>query len=225
MQESEPSMQSSEQKQTPEPLGKRSKSASRSLPPAALNDVIGPEHRWVSAKTLAALFDLDEKWLEDARGGRKEVDGPPFQKLGNADNSPVRYNLARALEWMSRFPTVVNTSGKTFAQFQSVSGFLRERSPQEPWLFGRFGGDLIDVVELLNRGLLDDGQELDLAWLTFYEWLALAASDSIIGPEIQLALDRISDVALSRYEDQLLKPKVGVQQEADVPLSKPADSI
>lgn len=225
MQESEPSMQSSEQKQPHEPLGKRSKSVSRSLPPAALNDVIGPAHRWLSPKALAALLDLDEKWLEDARGGRKEVDGPPFQKLGNADNSPVRYNLARALEWMSRFPTVVNTSGKTFAQFQSVSGFLRERSPQEPWLFGRVGDDLIDVVELLNRGLLDDGQELDLAWLTFYEWLALAASGSSIGPEIQLALDRISDVALSRYEGQLLKQKAAEQHEAAATLGKQADSI
>lgn len=216
-------MQSSGQKHLPGPLGKRSISAPRSLPPAALNDVLGPEHRWLSPKALAALFDLDEKWLEDARGGRKEVDGPPFQKVGNADNSPVRYNLARAVEWLNRFPTVVNTSGKTFAQFQSVSGFLRERSPQEPWLFGRVWGELLDVVELLNRGLLDGGQELDLAWLTFYEWLALAASDSSIGPEIQLTLDRISDVALSRYEDQLLKQKVAVQYEAPATLGKQPD--
>ena len=153
-------MQSSEQKHSPEPLGKRSKPASRSLRPSALSDVIGPEHRWVSAKTLAALFDLDEKWLEAARGGRKEVDGTPFQKLGNADNSPVRYNLAQAFVGMRRFPRVVNTAGQSFAQFQSIGDFLRLQSFSEPWLFGWHGDELLDVVKPLNRGLLEDDEHV-----------------------------------------------------------------
>lgn len=197
-------MQSSEQKQPPEPLGKRSKSISRSVPPAALNDVIGPEHRWVSAKTLAALFDLDEKWLEDARGGRKEVDGPPFQKLGNADNSPVRYNLAQAFDWMSRFPTVVNTAGKSFAQFQSVGDFLRLRSFTEPWLFGWHGDELLDVVELLNRGLLADDSSVSLGWLTFPEWIFLSLGDARCSHDLRVAIDQLADHASALYEDRLM---------------------
>lgn len=197
-------MQSLEQKQPPEPLGKRSKSASRSLPPAALNDVIGPEHRWVSAKTLAALFDLDEKWLEDARGGRKEVDGPPFQKLGNADNSPVRYNLAQAFDWMRRFPTVVNTAGKSFSQFQSVGDFLRLRSFTEPWLFGWHRDELLDVVELLNRGLLVDDGSVSLGWLTFPEWMFLSLSDARCSHDLRVAIDQLADHAVALYEDRLM---------------------
>jgi hypothetical protein len=215
MQVREPSMQSSEQKQSPEPLGKRSKAVSRSLPPAALNDVIGPEHRWVSAKTLAALFELDEKWLEDARGGRKEVDGSPFQKLGNADNSPVRYNWALALDWMRRFPTVVNTAGKTFAQFQSVGDFLRLRSFTEPWLFGWHGNELLDVVELLNRDLLSDDDSVSLGWLTFPEWVFLSQGDIRFGGALQVVIDQLAGHALALHEDRLIT-RIAEAPESDV---------
>ena len=204
MQVREPSMQSSEQKQSPDPLSERSTAVSRLLPPAALSDVIGPEHCWVSAKTLAALFELDEKWLEDARVGRKEVDGPPFQKLGNGDNSPVRYNLALALDWMQRFPTVVNTAGKTFAQFQSVGDFLRLRSFTEHWLFGWHGNELLDLVELLNRDLLSDDDSVSLGWLTFPQWVFLSQSDVRFGGALQVAIDQLAGHTFARYEDRLI---------------------
>jgi hypothetical protein len=196
-----------EQKQSAETQSARRDPKQRALSVDALNDVIGPEHRWLSPKKLAELFDLDEKWLEDARGGRKEVDGPPFQKIGSAANAPVRYNLALALEWMRRFPTVVNTSGKSLSRFASMGDFLRERSLTEPWPFGWHNGNLMDVVELINRGLLDD-DAVSLAWLTWPEWVASAANDSRLGQQLRVALDQVADHALALYESSLFGAKL-----------------
>jgi hypothetical protein len=191
-----------EQKQSAESQSARRNPPQRALPVDALNDVIGPEQRWLSPKKLAELFDLDDKWLEDARGGRKEVDGPPFQKIGSAANAPVRYNLALALEWMRRFPTVVNTSGKAPSRFALLGDFLRVRSPTDPWPFGWHNGDLIDAVQLINRGLLDD-DTMSLTWLTWPEWVASVANDSRLGKELRVALVRVADHALVLYESNL----------------------
>lgn len=111
--------------------------------------------------------------------GRKEVEGPPYRQIGNAPNSPVRYNLARLREWMKRFSEVVNRAG-TVSSLPSVTAFFTGEDHSAKWLFALPDGEPpIEFFEALNGGKLEE-DGVELAWLNKAEW-ARAKSESIFG--------------------------------------------
>ena len=132
------------------------------------------------------------------------MDDPPLQKFGNADNSHGRYNLARAPDWTNEFPTVVNTAGETVAQFQPVGRYLCLLSFTEPWLFGWHDHELLDVVELLNRGLLADDRSVSLGWLAFPELMFLSLGDARFSDDLRVAIDQRGGHTLALNEVHLV---------------------
>ena len=79
MQDRDLSTHSSVWKPSPRPVGDRNEAALRSLPPAAPNDAMDPDRLWVLTKKLAALFDLDEKWLNLRKRMPEHPDAAPPQ--------------------------------------------------------------------------------------------------------------------------------------------------
>jgi len=132
-------------------------------------NALAPENRWVSDKTAAAMYELDEDWFEAARGGRKEVEGPPFIKIGNKKNSPIRYNLAELIKWGKRFRQQINSAG-TPSSLSNVSQFFAANDTRERWLFALpKGKPPVEFFKALNEGMLED-DALPLAWLDLSEW-------------------------------------------------------
>lgn len=137
-------------------------------------NTIDPADRWLPPRAAAALMGVSEKWLAAAREGRKDVEGPPFRKLGTGKTSPVRYNLARLREWIESFPEMVDLAGRqsslrSFAEFQNLIG-AGMRALEERWLFALADGEPIDFFQALNEGLVESKPATRYRWLTLPTW-------------------------------------------------------
>jgi hypothetical protein len=138
-------------------------------------NTIDPEDRWLPPRAAAALMGISEKWLAAAREGRKDIEGPPFRKLGKGKTSPVRYNLARLREWIDSFPEMVDLAGRqsslrSFAEFRNLIG-EGMRAIEERWLFALDDGKPIDFFQALNEGLVESKPATRYRWLTLPGWM------------------------------------------------------
>lgn len=146
-------------------------------PDAIKAEATTPENRWLPPRAAAAMLGVSDKWLANAREGRKDIEGPPFRKLGNGRTSPVRYNLARLQEWIEAFPEMVDLAGRqsslrSFAEFQSLIG-TGMRALEERWLFALNDGKPIDFFQALNEGLVESRPATGYRWLTLGSWAQL----------------------------------------------------
>lgn len=148
-------------------------------PEAIDQNATAPEDRWLPPRAAAAVIGVSEKWLAAAREGRKDIEGPPFRKLGKGKTSPVRYNLARLKEWIESFPEMVDLAGRqsslrSFADFQGLVG-TGMRALEERWLFALDDGKPIDFFQALNEGAVESKPATRYRWLTLGSWAQLMA--------------------------------------------------
>jgi hypothetical protein len=169
------------------------------LPQEALAQILTAEDIYLSPQVLAAMTGLDEKWFAGAREGQKEVDGPPFRKLGTAKSSPVRYNLADVRKWWAQFPKQVTTHGKV-STFRSAGDFFKDASPDSQWLFADIDGEPVDIVLALQSGAFAGIDQPDVAWLTFPEWIARAWRCDRMHREISALLGPLKAAAFANLE-------------------------
>lgn len=178
------------------------------LPPEALAQVLTAEDVYISPQTLAAMTGLDEKWFAGAREGHKEVDGPPFRKLGTAKSAPIRYNLADVRKWWAQFPKQVTTHGKLSA-FRSAGEFFKAASPSSRWLFANVAGEPVDIVLAFRSGVFEQAtREPEVFWLTFPEWIARAWQSERLNREISARLRTLQEAALADYEQRSFEIEV-----------------
>lgn len=147
-------------------------------PEAIEQNAMAPEDRWLPPRATAAILGVSEKWLAAAREGRKDVEGPPFRKLGQGKTSPVRYNLARLREWIESFPEMVDLAGRqsslrSFADFQGLVG-TGMRALEERWLFALDEGMPVDFFQALNEGVVESKPATRYRWLTLPTWAGMA---------------------------------------------------
>lgn len=169
------------------------------LPPEALAQVLTAEDIYLSPKVLAAMTGLDEKWFAGAREGLKEVDGPPFIKLGTAKTAPVRYKLADVRKWWAKFPKQVTTHGK-LSTFRTAGEFFKEASPASRWLFADLDGEPVDFIVALQSGVFSSTSQPEVAWLTFPEWIARAWNSRRLNRQFAVLLQPLREAALSSFE-------------------------
>lgn len=177
------------------------------LPPEVLAQVLTDEDIYLSPQTLAAMTGLDEKWFAGAREGHKEVDGPPFRKLGTAKTAPVRYNLADVRKWWAQFPKQVTTHGK-LSTFRSAADFFKGAAPESRWLFANVGGAPVDIVVALQGGAFDGVDDPNVAWLTFPEWIQQAWASPHLHGQITSLLRPLQEAALADHEQSAFEIEV-----------------
>jgi len=191
------------------PVEEPSPQGSPSLPARAIeHEAIAPEDRLLSPKVVAAMLGVSEKWLSAAREGRKSIQGPPYQKLGDAARSPVRYNLAALRDWLAKRPQRLNTHGATVTKFASASEFFTSDALGEPWLFAEVDGELIDIFVAINGGVFERKPETPLRWLTSWEWLKYSAATPSMSGFISSALSSIRGRARSAHEERVLEQAI-----------------
>lgn len=61
------------------------------------NQIAVPKRTLLTSKQAAAYLGLNQQWLTQARF---RGDSPPFIKFGNAQNSPVRYDVQDLDAWI-----------------------------------------------------------------------------------------------------------------------------
>ena len=185
------------------------------LPPEVLAEVLTAEDIYLSPQVLATMTGLDEKWFAGAREGLKEVDGPPFTKLGTAKSSPIRYNLADVRKWWAQFPKQVTTHGK-LSTFRSAAEFFSDALPDSRWLFAQVAGEPLDIVLALQSGAFGGATEPAVAWLTLPEWIQQAWRSERLHGQISALLRPIRESALASHEQDAFEIEI-----RDVPPSVP----
>lgn len=183
--------------------------------PEVLAGILTAEDIYISPQVLAAMTGLDEKWFAGAREGQKEVDGPPFKKLGTAKSSPIRYNLADVRKWWAQFPKQVSTHGKLSA-FRSAGDFFKDPSPGSRWLFADVGGEPVDIVLALQGGAFDTLNQPEATWLTLPEWIARAWSSPRLHRQISVLLQPVQEAALAAHERHLFEVETRVVPAGEV---------
>lgn len=171
-------------------------------------EAIAPEDRWVAPSHAANVIGMSEKYLAALREGRKDIEGPPFKKLGNSKTSPVRYNLAQLRDWINSFPTQVRTFCAAPSPIMSASDFFTGRNLDSRWLFAEVDGDLVDFFQALNGNVFERSPETQLHWLNTWEWLQRSASTPAFQGAVASALAPLRARALSMYEEKLLEVAV-----------------
>lgn len=188
-----------------------------SMSDESIEGIVALEDRWFSPKTMGAIFGLDEKWLSSVREGLKGVDGPPYKKLGEGRSAPIRYNYGLFKQWLDKFPSVINTQGKLAARATSVSNFFSQRDAHNQWLFAEVNGEPQDVSVAIKSGAFDVENDPLTYWLTYWEWLAKAATSGRMAPTFDKFLSRISEHAIAVHEDDDFSatvPKARVPEKA-----------
>lgn len=176
-----------------------------SMSEESLDGIVELEDRWFSPKVIGAIYGLDEKWLSSIREGLKGIDGPPFKKLGTGKSAPIRYNYGKFKEWFDNFPSLINTQGKLAARSASVLGFFADRDEQNQWLFADVDGEPQDFVVAVNSGAFDGDAAPEVLWLTYWQWLPMAAKSGRMSMAIDKALSEISARAVVIHEDDDFK--------------------
>jgi hypothetical protein len=59
--------------------------------------------RFLTPAEVAIVLKVSKKWLANAREGRKNIQGPPYIKLGPGRTAPVRYPVNAFKEWCATF--------------------------------------------------------------------------------------------------------------------------
>jgi hypothetical protein len=173
-----------------------------------LKYVVALEDRWLSPKAIGANYGLDEKWLSSVREGLKGLEGPPFKKIGTVQFSPIRYNHGKFKKWFDQFPSVVKTQGKLASTARSMLSFFSERDENNQWLFAEVHGEPQDIVVAINSGAFDGNSEPLTYWLTYWEWLAKAATHGRLTEVIDIQLRPVSELAIAIHEDDDFRASV-----------------
>lgn len=90
---------------------------------------------WLSPDVVAEIIGLDKKWLANAREGRKNIQGPPYIKVGEGRTSPIRYRLSAVLAWMDSFEERMSGMHRVVSAHHSFSSFMESASNSDRWLF------------------------------------------------------------------------------------------
>lgn len=96
----------------------------------------------------AAILQTTEDHLKSLRevGG-----GPPFEKLGDGRNAPVRYPLGALREW-KKARTMINTAGGRISRFASQADFLTNGTTDDWHIFAEDrDGKLWDFWEAIKH--------------------------------------------------------------------------
>ena len=116
-------------------------------------NMIKPSDVLLDTKTVAAMLGVSTKWLEAAREGRKEINGPPSEKLGTGRTAPIRYNLAKLREWMAGLGHLLPDYQPT--PHVDYKTFISTATPDESWPFVvQEGTDPVELFKAINSGLL-----------------------------------------------------------------------
>lgn len=118
----------------------------------------------------AELVGVDTKWLAGAREGRKNIQGPPYVKLGEGRTAPIRYRLSSLIAWMASFQEQTSTLERPIVPHSSFERFLSNATTNQRWLFvlatdGRSAIDIFTVIK--NETLKSD---MHLQWLTHEDY-------------------------------------------------------
>lgn len=112
----------------------------------------------------AAILQTTEDQLKSMResGG-----GPPFEKLGEGRNAPVRYPLGGFREWR-KARTMINTAGARLSRFDGQADFLANGAIDEFHIFAMNRNGIIwDFWAAIRRG--EDVAEV--MWLRMDDFL------------------------------------------------------
>lgn len=116
-------------------------------------NIIKPSDVLLDTKTVAAMLGVSTKWLEAAREGRKETNGPPYVKLGQGRTAPIRYNLAILRDWMAGLGHLLPDYQPS--QHVDYKTFISAAAPDESWPFiVQAGSDPLELFKAINSGLL-----------------------------------------------------------------------
>ncbi len=110
----------------------------------------------LSPPQLAAMLQTSEDQLKTMR---ENGDGPPFEKLGEGRNAPVRYNLGATRQWR-KSRTFLNTASVRVSRFSGMSDYLStgaiedefiaaKDSDGRQWDFWEAIRQKVDVIEVV----------------------------------------------------------------------------
>ncbi len=127
---------------------------------------------WLSPAAVASVLGVDEKWLANAREGRKELKGPPYIKMGQGKTSPVRYKLSSLIGWMSSFPEQISTTHarREVVAHRNFANFMDRAAARERWLFAidRDGRTATEVFAAIALDMT--GRRYKFRWLTHEDY-------------------------------------------------------
>jgi len=125
---------------------------------------------WLPGRVVAEIIGFDEKWLANAREGRKNIKGPPYVKVGEGRTAPIRYRLSALISWMASFEDHASTLHRVVAMHRTFACFMDNASETDRWLFvmGGDGRSATDLFDALQRDTLPSSVKLE--WLTRAEY-------------------------------------------------------
>jgi hypothetical protein len=134
------------------------------------HDQIG--HALLPPEAAAKMIGVTTKWLAAAREGRKEIEGPPFVKLGHGRTSPVRYPYDELLAWVRALKRMTSTT-RNFSSLSSFEDFRKSGKPSARWLFAvnKNDGTTTDIFAAIREGLLDS-KDYSYRWIRFTDYTA-----------------------------------------------------
>lgn len=108
---------------------------------------------WLRPDVVAQITGLDSKWLAAAREGRKNLQGPPYVKIGNGRTAPIRYRLSSLIVWMESFEERRSALHRSTTLQGSFEQFMKSNSQTARWLFmvAPDGTDVFEFFEALPQ--------------------------------------------------------------------------
>jgi hypothetical protein len=145
---------------------------------------------WLSPAAVSEIIGVDKKWLANAREGRKNIQGPPYIKLGEGRTAPIRYRLSSVIAWMASFDEHGSTMHRAATPHRSFAQFMDKASGTDRWLFvvGPDGRSATDVFEALKWGALMSNVKLQ--WLTRANYI----NQRFIKAKLQLDADTMTQL-------------------------------
>lgn len=134
------------------------------------NDHIG--HALLPPEAAAKIIGVTTKWLAAAREGRKEIEGPPFVKLGHGRTSPVRYPYDGLLSWIRALKRTTSTT-RNFSSLTSFEDFKNIGHPAARWLFAvnKHDGTTTEIFAAIREGLLESA-DYSYRWIRLTDYNA-----------------------------------------------------
>lgn len=144
---------------------------------------------WLPPDVVAEIIGLDKKWLASAREGRKNIQGPPYVKIGEGRTAPIRYRLSSVLTWMESFEERISGMHRVVSAHHSFSSFMASASNSDRWLFIVEAGGR-SATEIFGALQCEALSSVKLQWLTHADYV----NQRFIKAKLQLDADTMAQL-------------------------------